>query len=120
MYLDAKDKSRDAAAYMLSKFLTRPDVRKEKLPAFLDWCLIRMKNINGTVVIILVLQSIRMIGYWYCSPSRSWYCSPSGSWYCSFQDLSVVVPKILVFIKIFVNIEVFWDLSILVPQDLSS
>ena len=39
LYLDGSDKSRDAAAYMLSRFMTRPDVKKHKFPEFLDWCL---------------------------------------------------------------------------------
>ena len=47
LYLDVSDKSRDAAAYMLSRFMTRPDVKKHKLPEFLDWCLIRLKSMNS-------------------------------------------------------------------------
>lgn len=39
MYLSVNDKSRDAAAYLASRFLTRPDVQREKLPDFLDWSL---------------------------------------------------------------------------------
>ena len=39
MYIDVSDKSRDAAAYMLSRFMTRPDVKKEALPVFIDWAL---------------------------------------------------------------------------------
>lgn len=41
------DKSRDAAAYMLSKFLTRPDVKKQKLPEFLNWALLAVKTGDG-------------------------------------------------------------------------
>ena len=41
------DKSRDAAAYMLSKFLTRPDVKQQKLPEFLDWALQALKAADG-------------------------------------------------------------------------
>lgn len=37
LYLGAGDKSRDAAAYLLSKFLTRPDVKREFLPQMIDW-----------------------------------------------------------------------------------
>ncbi|PFX29522.1 tubulin-specific chaperone D-like isoform X1 [Stylophora pistillata] len=47
MYLSVPDKSRDAAALVISKFVTRPDVKKEKLAEFLDWCLIRMEKANG-------------------------------------------------------------------------
>lgn len=39
LYLSVNDKSRDAAAYLASRFLTRPDVQREKLPSFLDWSL---------------------------------------------------------------------------------
>ncbi|XP_060071725.1 tubulin-specific chaperone D-like [Ylistrum balloti] len=39
MYLTENDKCRDAAAYLASRFLTRPDVKKERLPDFLDWAL---------------------------------------------------------------------------------
>ncbi|XP_067672679.1 tubulin-specific chaperone D-like [Haliotis asinina] len=37
-YLSVSGKSRDAAAFLLSRFMTRPDVVKQKLPEFLDWC----------------------------------------------------------------------------------
>lgn len=47
MYLSVPDKSRDAAALVISKFVTRPDVKKEKLAEFLDWCLMRMERANG-------------------------------------------------------------------------
>ncbi|KAH3872506.1 hypothetical protein DPMN_035722 [Dreissena polymorpha] len=38
-YLLVVEKSRDAAAYLLSRFMTRPDVKKRKLPEFLDWAM---------------------------------------------------------------------------------
>ena len=38
-YLGVSDKSRDAASYMLSKFMTRHDVREKKLAEFLDFSL---------------------------------------------------------------------------------
>ncbi|XP_020626615.1 tubulin-specific chaperone D-like isoform X1 [Orbicella faveolata] len=47
VYLSVPDKSRDAAALVISKFVTRPDVKKEKLAEFQDWCLIRMEKANG-------------------------------------------------------------------------
>lgn len=37
LYLGVNDKCRDAAAYLLSRFLTRPDVRNEFLPQLIDW-----------------------------------------------------------------------------------
>jgi len=43
-HLDALDKSLDSAAYMLAKFITRPDVKKLHMQAFLDWSLTRMRN----------------------------------------------------------------------------
>ncbi|XP_069124940.1 tubulin-specific chaperone D-like [Argopecten irradians] len=39
MYLTENDKCRDAAGYLASRFLTRPDVKKDRLPDFLDWAL---------------------------------------------------------------------------------
>jgi len=45
--LDVVDKSRDAAAYMLSRFLTRPDVKLAKLPDFINWSLKRLKEADG-------------------------------------------------------------------------
>lgn len=44
LYLNAKDKSSDAAAYMLSKFMTRPDVKSSHLPPFLDWAMQVLHN----------------------------------------------------------------------------
>jgi len=46
VHLDAIDKSLDSAAYMLSKFITRPDVKKLHLPEFVDWCLRRVKTVE--------------------------------------------------------------------------
>ncbi|KAL8610270.1 hypothetical protein ACOMHN_062002 [Nucella lapillus] len=37
VYLTVNDKCRDAASYVLSHFLTRPDVKKEFLPQSIDW-----------------------------------------------------------------------------------
>ncbi|XP_076451234.1 tubulin-specific chaperone D-like [Babylonia areolata] len=37
LYLTVNDKCRDAASYLLSHFLTRPDVKKELLPQVVDW-----------------------------------------------------------------------------------
>jgi hypothetical protein len=37
MYLNATDKSQDAAVLLCSKFLSRPDVQKLKLVEFLEW-----------------------------------------------------------------------------------
>jgi hypothetical protein len=37
MYLFAFDKSRDAAAYLVAKFLTRPDVKAKKMADFMEW-----------------------------------------------------------------------------------
>lgn len=43
-YLDVVDKSRDAAAYMLSRFLTRPDVKRERLSQFIEWSMMRLER----------------------------------------------------------------------------
>ncbi len=61
VHLTSRDKSRDAASYLASKFLTRPDTRDTSLPAFLDWALvtatkgnIRSKLISGIRMIDLI------------------------------------------------------------------
>ncbi|XP_022110714.1 tubulin-specific chaperone D-like isoform X2 [Acanthaster planci] len=46
IYLRVCDKSRDAAALMIAKFLTRHDVKQELLPSFLDWCLRSLTETN--------------------------------------------------------------------------
>ncbi|KAK2836189.1 hypothetical protein Q7C36_014058 [Tachysurus vachellii] len=38
-YLQVSDKSRDAASVLISKFVTRPDVKQKRLGDFLDWTL---------------------------------------------------------------------------------
>ncbi|KAH9512991.1 hypothetical protein Btru_035543 [Bulinus truncatus] len=50
-YLSVNDKSRDAAAYLLSRFLTRPDVKQELLPQCLDWMMHILKTSDYTQVI---------------------------------------------------------------------
>ena len=37
--MTAFDKSRDAASYLASKFLSRPDTKQTHLPDFVDWAL---------------------------------------------------------------------------------
>ena len=44
------DKCCDAAAYMLSRFLTRPDMKKEKLPEVLDWALQSVAGADGSIM----------------------------------------------------------------------
>lgn len=46
-YLNVVDKSRDSAAYMLSKFLTRPDVKQIHAAPFVDWALAKMTEVNS-------------------------------------------------------------------------
>ncbi|KAM9296416.1 tubulin-specific chaperone D [Gastrophryne carolinensis] len=38
-YLLVSDKARDGAAVLVSKFITRPDVKQKRMANFLDWCL---------------------------------------------------------------------------------
>ncbi|XP_071813950.1 tubulin-specific chaperone D-like [Apostichopus japonicus] len=45
-YLSVCDKSRDAAAWMVAKFLTRQDVKNEQLPDFMDWSIKTMTEAN--------------------------------------------------------------------------
>lgn len=47
LYLEMVDKSRDAAAYMLSRFLTRPDVKVAALSEFIGWSLTKLKQADS-------------------------------------------------------------------------
>lgn len=61
-YLTVADKTRDAAAYLMSRFMTRPDVKKQKLPEFLDWA---MKYLDAadckllTCFLLLIYKSVK-------------------------------------------------------------
>ncbi|XP_078610287.1 tubulin-specific chaperone D-like [Branchiostoma floridae x Branchiostoma japonicum] len=50
IYIGVFDTAREAAAFLISKFLTRPDVQKQHLPAFLDWALVTLTQANPTNV----------------------------------------------------------------------
>lgn len=45
-YLDKADKCRDAAVYLLAKFLTRPDTSVSHLPAVIDRYLVTMETMD--------------------------------------------------------------------------
>ncbi|KAI1884351.1 hypothetical protein AGOR_G00225520 [Albula goreensis] len=65
-YLTVSDKSRDAASMLVSKFVTRPDVKLKRLGDFLDWSLTAMSQasdltMEGTVVLDGVLQSLAQL-----------------------------------------------------------
>ncbi|KAJ8036756.1 Tubulin-specific chaperone D [Holothuria leucospilota] len=60
-YLSVCDKSRDAAAWMVAKFLTRQDVKNEQLPDFIDWSLKTMMEVEyDTMRGITTLSGILM------------------------------------------------------------
>ncbi|XP_077980737.1 tubulin-specific chaperone D-like [Glandiceps talaboti] len=56
-FLDVSDKSRDAAAYTLSKFMTRPDVKTQRLPDFLDWALTVMTKADRATMPGMIAMS---------------------------------------------------------------
>ncbi|XP_063148743.1 tubulin-specific chaperone D [Candoia aspera] len=65
-YLIVSDKSRDAAAVLVSKFITRPDVRQKRMADFLDWTLSTLskssfQTIEGTIVIDGMLQALAQL-----------------------------------------------------------
>uniref|UniRef100_UPI00398F11B9 tubulin-specific chaperone D n=1 Tax=Pristiophorus japonicus TaxID=55135 RepID=UPI00398F11B9 len=64
-YLTVSDKARDAAAVLVSKFVTRPDVKEKRLPDFLDWALTSLSKANqtmeGMVVIDGMLQALAQL-----------------------------------------------------------
>ena len=47
-YLSTRDKCRDAAARLVSAFLTRPDTKDALLPTFLDWCVKSLCQSDGS------------------------------------------------------------------------
>ncbi|KAJ8384710.1 hypothetical protein AAFF_G00199160 [Aldrovandia affinis] len=65
-YLTVSDKSRDATSMLVSKFVTRPDVKLKRLGDFLDWSLTTVSQadeltMEGTVVLDGVLQSLAQL-----------------------------------------------------------
>ncbi|XP_076122630.1 tubulin-specific chaperone D [Alosa pseudoharengus] len=62
-YLAVSDKSRDAASVLVSKFVTRPDVKQKRLGDFLDWTLTTVSQANdltmeGTIILDGALQNL--------------------------------------------------------------
>nr|KAF6459248.1 tubulin folding cofactor D [Rousettus aegyptiacus] len=65
-YLVVSDKARDAAAVVVSKFVTRPDVKKKKMAGFLDWSLSTLtrssfQTIEGVIAMDGTLQALAQI-----------------------------------------------------------
>nr|XP_054763755.1 tubulin-specific chaperone D-like [Lytechinus pictus] len=60
VYLGMSDKCRDAAAFLVSRFLTRHDVKQMRLPEFLDWCLqtLTSEGKKGTIPSILKMAGV--------------------------------------------------------------
>ncbi|KAM9002649.1 tubulin-specific chaperone D-like isoform 2-T2 [Sarcophilus harrisii] len=62
-YLVVSDKARDAAAVLISKFITRPDVKQKKMADFLDWTLSTLskssfQTMEGTIIMDGMLQAL--------------------------------------------------------------
>ncbi|XP_071968767.1 tubulin-specific chaperone D isoform X2 [Engystomops pustulosus] len=65
-YLLVSDKARDAAAVLVSKFVTRPDVKQKRLADFLDWSLTTLSkasylSIEGTIAMDGILQALAQL-----------------------------------------------------------
>ncbi|XP_074200185.1 tubulin-specific chaperone D isoform X2 [Camelus bactrianus] len=65
-YLVVSDKARDAAAVLVSRFVTRPDVKQKKMAGFLDWSLCTLANssfqtIEGVIAMDGTLQALAQI-----------------------------------------------------------
>ncbi|XP_006886364.1 PREDICTED: tubulin-specific chaperone D [Elephantulus edwardii] len=65
-YLVVSDKARDAAAVLVSKFITRQDVKQKKMTGFLDWTLRTLtqssfQTIEGTIAVDGALQALAQI-----------------------------------------------------------
>ncbi|XP_054834782.1 tubulin-specific chaperone D [Eublepharis macularius] len=65
-YLVVSDKARDAAAVLISKFITRPDVKQKRMADFLDWTLSTLskssfQTIEGTIIMDGMLQALAQL-----------------------------------------------------------
>nr|XP_019591063.1 PREDICTED: tubulin-specific chaperone D [Rhinolophus sinicus] len=65
-YLVVSDKARDAAAILVSKFVTRLDVKEKKMAGFLDWSLCTLarssfQTIEGVIAMDGTLQALAQI-----------------------------------------------------------
>ncbi|XP_003464966.2 tubulin-specific chaperone D [Cavia porcellus] len=65
-YLLVSDKARDAAAVLVSRFVTRPDVKQRKMAGFLDWSLSTLAHssfhtIEGVIAMDGTLQALAQI-----------------------------------------------------------
>uniref|UniRef100_A0AAY4BP34 Tubulin-specific chaperone D n=1 Tax=Denticeps clupeoides TaxID=299321 RepID=A0AAY4BP34_9TELE len=65
-YLKVGDKCRDAASVLVSKFVTRPDVKQKRLGDFLDWSLTTITltsdlTMQGTFLLDGILQSLAQL-----------------------------------------------------------
>ncbi|KAM3921962.1 tubulin-specific chaperone D [Leptodactylus fuscus] len=65
-YLLVSDKARDAAAVLVSKFITRPDVKQKRMADFLDWSLATLSKasyltIEGTITMDGILQALAQL-----------------------------------------------------------
>uniref|UniRef100_A0A2K6AR89 Tubulin-specific chaperone D n=1 Tax=Macaca nemestrina TaxID=9545 RepID=A0A2K6AR89_MACNE len=62
-YLIVSDKARDAAAVLMSRFITRPDVKRSKMAEFLDWSLCNLasssfQTLQGVITMDGMLQAL--------------------------------------------------------------
>uniref|UniRef100_H9YV54 Tubulin-specific chaperone D n=1 Tax=Macaca mulatta TaxID=9544 RepID=H9YV54_MACMU len=65
-YLIVSDKARDAAAVLMSRFITRPDVKRSKMAEFLDWSLCNLasssfQTLQGVITMDGMLQALAQI-----------------------------------------------------------
>ncbi|XP_074975458.1 tubulin-specific chaperone D isoform X4 [Caretta caretta] len=65
-YLVVSDKARDAAAVLVSRFITRPDVKQKRMADFLDWALSTLskssfQTMEGTIVMDGMLQALAQL-----------------------------------------------------------
>ncbi|XP_074081296.1 tubulin-specific chaperone D [Macrotis lagotis] len=65
-YLVVSDKARDAAAVLISKFITRHDVKQKKMTDFLDWTLSTLskssfQTMEGTIIMDGMLQALAQV-----------------------------------------------------------
>ena len=96
-YLKKSDKTQDAAGFLLARYLlevlnvcfvvfyslrfvSRPDLKGEKLPEFLDWCLKVLATTDGMISIVYVTMT-------------TFFCSSliGGKYICDRSTISIII-----------------------------
>ncbi len=58
LYLRVSDKSRDAAALLLAKFVSRPDVKRLKMAEFMGWSMSVLQSADSTCSVCVSTDAV--------------------------------------------------------------